>query len=102
MMSMNDAVVIAKDKIDQGLMNTDQANVYIVQLLGVRIVTKLDRATRQALNNAVKIGELGHIKKDGLKPEVYHHKNSRGRAIEIRNKIALESVEKIKSVCCAS
>ena len=101
MMSMKSALVIAQDKMEQGLLTLDQANVYIVQLMGVRIVKKLDKATRTALNSAVKAGEIGHLKKEGLKPEVYFHNNSKSRAIETRNKIAIESVNNIKRVFCS-
>ena len=41
-------------------------------------------------------GELGHLKKEGLKPEAYFHTNARANAIRERNKIALEKAESIK------
>jgi len=102
MMSMENALTVAQDKMDQGLMSLNQANVYIIQLMGVRIIHKLDRVTRNALNVAVKAGELGHLKKDGLKPEAYFHKNSKWRAIEVRNELASDAINNIKNVFCGA
>jgi hypothetical protein len=99
MHSRNEALVIAQEEVRKGTMTTAQANVYMVQLEGVRVVTgKISADVRAALNAAVKSGELGHIKKDGLLPEVYHHKNGKANAITMRRKVALESVEAIKTV----
>lgn len=88
----------------QNLMQTKQlaaaeANVLMVQIEGVRIVSgKIPAEVRKALNAAVKAGELGHIKKEGLRPEAYHHKNARARALEERNRIFNESVAKLKTI----
>lgn len=96
MHSYQNALEIASNKMQLGEITVDQANVLIVQMMGVRIVTKLPADVRKALNAAVKAGELGHIKKEGLKPEVYHHKNARAKALEARNRTAADSV---KSIC---
>ena len=75
------------DQMQQGNLSAAQANVLMVQMEGVRIVTgKMPADVRKALNSAVKAGELGHIKKEGLKPESYHHKNARARALEERER----------------
>lgn len=101
MNSLQNAREYATDQLKQGKLTVAEANVLMIQLEGVRIVSnKLPLAVRKALNAAVKAGELGHIKKEGLKPEVYHHKNARPRALEIReremrNKIA--SLSKVYS-----
>jgi hypothetical protein len=85
------------DQMQQGKMSAAEANVLMVQAEGVRLITgRVIADVRKALNAAVKAGELGHIKKEGLKPEAYHHKNARGKAIEARNRAAAESV---KSIC---
>lgn len=86
MHSFQNALEIALNKIQMGEINADQANVLIVQMMGVRVVTKIPADIRKSLNAAVKAGELGHIKKEGLKPEVYHHKNARAKALEIRER----------------
>lgn len=100
MTSYQNALDIAADKISRGEINAAQANVMIVQMIGVKVVQgRLPVDVRKALNSAVKSGELGHIKKDGLLPEVYHHKNARGKAIEERRRIMRTSINAISSVC---
>jgi hypothetical protein len=62
------------DMVQRGVMTADQANVEKVRMARVLLVTtKLPAQVRKALNAAVKGGELGHIKKDGHKPEAYFH-----------------------------
>lgn len=85
------------DQMQQGKLSAAEANVLMVQMEGVRLITgRVMADVRKALNAAVKTGELGHIKKDGLKPEAYHHKNARAKALEARNRAAADSV---KSIC---
>jgi hypothetical protein len=51
-----------------------KANVEKVRAKRVWLVrNRLSRGVRKALNDAVKRGELGHLKKDGHKPEAYFH-----------------------------
>jgi hypothetical protein len=77
MIHLQEATQIASNQIHIGNMNTDQANVYIVQLMGARIITgRIPSSVRKALNAAVKAGELGHIKRNDLKPEAYHHNST--------------------------
>lgn len=62
------------DMVQKGEMTADQANVESVRLQRVYLVkTKIPTNVRKALNSAVKAGQLGHLKKDGHKPEVYYH-----------------------------
>ena len=97
MTSYQNAVTYAQDQLRQGKVSVNQANVMIVQMVGVQVVAgKLPASVRKALNEAVKNGDLGHIKKDGLKPEVYHHKNARASALDTQSRIATEAVESIK------
>ena len=97
MHSYQEAFTYAQDQLRQGKVSVDQANVMIVQMVGVQVVSgKLPSSVRKALNEAVKRGELGHVKKDGLKPEVYHHRNARANALDTQCRIALESAESIK------
>lgn len=98
MTSQQYATEYAMDKMRQGKINADQANVMIVQMMGVReVVNKLPMQVRKALNSAVKSGELGHIKKEGLKPEVYHHKNARARALDFRANVEREKIKTISN-----
>lgn len=98
-MTYQNAVDSANDQLHRGLITADEANVLIVQLMGVRIVRgKLTAQVRKVLNAAVKAGELGHIKAEGLRPEVYHHKNARPRALEVRDEAFREATKTLKSV----
>lgn len=85
------------DQMQQGKLTAAEANVLMVQMEGVRIVSgRIPAEVRKALNAAVKAGEIGHMKKDGLKPEVYFHKNAKARAIATRNRQAYEAIQVIK------
>lgn len=99
MTSYQNALDYANNKMQMGEITVDQANVLIVQMMGVRVISnKLPASVRKALNAAVKIGELGHIKKEGLKPEVYHHKNARPKALAIREREMRSSLEALNKV----
>lgn len=93
------ALEIAQNKMQIGEITADQANVLAVQIAGVRLISNsIPAQVRKALNAAVKAGELGHIKKDGLKPEAYHHKNARARALDARDEVFRNSVQAIKGI----
>jgi hypothetical protein len=80
---------------------TDSPNVEMVRMEGVRIIgSKVIAQVRKELNQGVKDGRLGHLKKDGAKPEVYFHPNSKGKAVDARNREALQSIEALKKICC--
>jgi len=73
-MSVQNDIERITDKLQRGLITSGEANVEMVLVERFRIVkVKMPRAVRKALNEAVKIGTLGHLKKEGLKPEVYFH-----------------------------
>lgn len=100
MVTYQNAVLYVTDQVKQGIISVDEANVKLVQIMSVRLITNsLPASVRKSLNKAVKNGELGHIKKDGLRPEAYHHINARPRALAEREKHANHSIEIIKSVC---
>ena len=62
------------DMVQRGEMTTAQANVEQVRMQRFRLVTnKIPAEIRKQLNEAVKLGTLGRMKKDGLKPEAYFH-----------------------------
>ena len=74
------------DKLDRKEITVDDANVQLVLQERFRVVHKLPAAVRKALNAAVKSGKLGHLRKDGVKPEVYFHPSFKHLAVEERNK----------------
>ena len=99
-MSKQNDIERLKDQLQRGLITADQANVQIVKNERFRlIVTGLDRSTRNALNAAVKNGELEHMKKDGVKPEAYYHPNFKYLAIAARNREFNKSVKALKAMC---
>lgn len=99
MTSYQTALEYARNEMHVNGITAAQANVLIVQIMGVReIVGRCPADVRKTLNEAVKSGELGHIKKEGLKPEVYHHKNARPDAIVYRRKVEKEKLESLKGV----
>lgn len=53
---------------------------------------------RNELALAVKAGVLGHLKKDGLKPEIYFHPDHKNGAIERQNKEAEYAIRCIAEV----
>ncbi|AJO79401.1 hypothetical protein [Pseudomonas sp. MRSN 12121] len=63
-----------QDLMQRGELTADQANVQMVRNERFRmVVNSLPANVRKALNAAVRSGELGHMKKDGHKPECYFH-----------------------------
>ena len=89
----------ALDQYQQGKISIDEANVLIVQIMGIKpVVNKLPMSVRKSLNDAVKRGDLGRVKKDGLAPEVYHHKNARGKALEYQRSIVKQKTEVLSKV----
>jgi hypothetical protein len=100
MTTQADAIVWVRDQIAQGKLAASKANVAVVQIMGVRVViNRIPLAVRKELNAAVKAGELGHIKKEGNRPECYHHKNARVRALEERDRIYSSIKSSVSAVC---
>ena len=100
MMGLHAATEKASDMLEQGqLADLNAANIEIVRMMGVRLITsRVPRDCRKALNVGVKMGKLGHLKKDSLKPEAYFHHNSKANAIAARNKKAMQSIEAIRGI----
>jgi hypothetical protein len=64
-------------------------NVSQILVQGTRKVTaKVPARVRKELREAVKAGVLGHMPRDGLKPEIYFHPDRRNSANEIRRREA--------------
>lgn len=66
---------------------TDEFGPNVQQILcgGTRVVRgRIPARVRRELNAAVKAGALGHLKKDGLKPEVFFHPDHKHLATYIQ------------------
>lgn len=98
MARQNDIETI-KDRLHLGEITADQANVEMVRSDRFRmVINSLPASVRKALNAAVKTGELGHMKKEGHKPECYYHPTFKYLAIEARNRREREIVGASRSV----
>lgn len=98
MARQNDIETI-KDRLHLGEITADQANVEMVRSDRFRmVINSLPASVRKALNAAVKTGELGHMKKEGHKPECYYHPTFKYLAVEARNKREREIAGASRSV----
>ena len=98
-LSQNDREAL-QDLVSRGKMTAAEANIEMVRMVRAKVIVgSLPAEVRRALNAAVKAGTLGHMKKDGLKPEVYYHPNFEHIANGERNRIETESLRAIASVC---
>ena len=76
-----------KDLLGRGCISISEANVMMVRAERVRLIqNSVPRDIRKYLNDAVKSGELCHMKKDGHKPECYYHPTFEYLANAARNK----------------
>ncbi|MBU9391831.1 hypothetical protein KTE71_30520 [Burkholderia multivorans] len=74
-------------------------NVDQILCQGTRVVrSRIPAQVRAELREAVKQGVLGHLKKDGLKPEVFYHPDHNFGAIERQKREAEYSVGLLKNV----
>lgn len=74
-------------------------NVEQILCQGTRVVRGPIPATvRKELRNAVKGGVLGHLKKDGLKPEIFFHPDHLHGAMDRQKREALYSAECVAKV----
>ncbi len=74
-------------------------NAMNVRVAGTRVIRgPMPAQVRKELMSAVKLGHLGRIKKDGLKPEIFFHPDHKNAAIERQKREALYSVSCIASV----
>jgi hypothetical protein len=75
------------------------ANVAQIREKGFRLITaKIPQTIRRELAQGVKDGLLGHLKRDGLRPEAYFHPNSKWRALEARDRVERQAREAIARV----
>ena len=97
-MDQQQALQYATGMIDNGMSAAD-ANIELVRMMGTKVCSGLDRATRSALMAGVKDGRIGRFAKDGAKPEVFFHPNAVWHAKEVRNLVASNAARALLSVC---
>lgn len=74
-------------------------NVEQIRFQATRVIVgRVPAEVRKELNAAVRAGWLGHLKKDGLKPEIYFHPDHLHGAIERQNREAAYAVASIAKV----
>lgn len=80
---------------------TDDFGPNVAQILvqASRVIRgRVPAQVRAELRAAVKAGVLGHLKKDGLKPEIFFHPTHKNGAIERQKREAVYSVDCISKV----
>ena len=76
-------------------------NVEMIRSRGERIVKgRIPRDVRTELLKGVNLGLLGHLKKDGLKPEIFFHPDHLHTAKERQKIEAGYKIDCIKKVYC--
>lgn len=82
------AIDTARGMYERGeIKSAAEMNVEVIRMTGVHLITaRVPNEVRQALNAAVKVGRLGHLKKNGHEPEAYFHPNSKWKAMEERER----------------
>lgn len=74
-------------------------NVQNILVQGSRVIRgRVPAKVRAQLRAAVKAGALGHLKKDGLKPEVFFHPDHKHGAIERQQREAAYAIGCIAKV----
>lgn len=87
------------DMVEQGKITADDANVLKVRTQRVFLaIGRVPANVRKALNAAVKRGELGHMKKDGGKPEAYYHPTFEYLAVQERSRAEQEQFRALAKV----
>lgn len=80
---------------------TDDFGPNVANILcgGTRVIRgRVPAEVRAQLRAAVKAGVLGHLAKDGLKPEIFFHPSHKNGAIEIQQRYALVDIANIAKV----
>lgn len=74
-------------------------NVAKILAQGSRVISgRIPAQVRKDLRAAVKAKVLGHLPKDGLKPEVFFHPDRKNEARERQNREAAYSIECIAKI----
>jgi hypothetical protein len=87
------------DLYQRGVITASEFNVLQVLENRFSVITKIPSKARKDLNDAVKKGVLGHIKKDGISPEVYYNPKFKHLATEAISKELSKTALAIKGVC---
>lgn len=75
-----------RERLRAGEISAAEANVEMVRTERFRLVQgKMGQSVRNALNAAVKAGQLGRLPKEKFKPEAYFHPNFAFMAKAARN-----------------
>jgi len=99
MMNHRAALETAKGMLERGeLADVAAANVEVVRMMGILVVSKLPRDVRLAYIASVKEGRLGRLAKKGLAPEIFFHPNARGTAIAMQERLFHEAIAVLKKV----
>lgn len=77
--------------------NTEQIRKHATRVVRGRIPASV----RKELMNSVKIGLLGRLKRDGLKPEIFFHPDHKNGALERQRSEAAHCAKLIGSVLAA-
>lgn len=76
-------------------------NVEMIRMQGERIIRGIvPRDVRKELSEGVRLGLLGHLKKDGMKPEIYFHPDHLHTARERQKTEAMYKIECLKKTMC--
>lgn len=97
----NTALALAelRERLRAGEINLAYANVEMIRIERFRLITgRVPRDIRALLNAAVKDGRLGHLPKDGHKPEAYFHPSFGYLAKTARNEAQAGAVRAIAQV----
>lgn len=74
-------------------------NVIQIRAIAYRVIRgKIPAEVRKELNQAVKNKELGHLKKNGLLPEIYFHPDHLHGARDLQKREAEYSINCIKKI----
>ena len=78
---------------------TPGRNAELIRIQASRVIRgKIPAQVRAELRAAVAAGYLGHIAKDGLKPEIFFHPDHKNGAIERQQREAAYSIDCISRV----
>jgi hypothetical protein len=100
MMCQQAALDAVKNMIDTGVELPHGSNPEMIRCMGFMLVeASIPASVRKQLNQAVKAGYLGRLKKDGLLPEAFFHPNSKANALEARRRKAGFAIKAITAVC---
>lgn len=89
-----------KDRVQRSELTIEQSHVEQVKCRRVLLCTsRVPADVRKALNTAVKAGTLGHMKKDGHKPEAYFHPTFEYLAKAERNEHVADVARALAAVC---